>query len=499
MIFTWAKGQLIPEEAFMKSIRRFAVCIMITQGLYMPASAQFDEAIWDTLTTDTLQDAITSNSIAVNGYEEFHLAYAKERPGGGWDIYYRFANIYGYMYPERAAESDMPCFHPAIASRYSDNDYDIMIVFESGEDIWGCINHDRFEPWEFLNLTNSADPDLSPSIAYGSNCAHGAWITLINSEYKIAYLKSCGDSISIEIVNDSELGPFGSGAEPFIIGIGDEPHIFYRGVNGGAYHIHHAYKVHPDSGWTIEYVMTPNIDDYTVSACRNVIGDIYLAISGNEGFGFPGRVYLTYRDRDTGQWSTPQLVTGSYSVANASIALGFGSKAFIASCGVSGNIYDGQVYLSSDTSGSFETRLLGSYLSVTQVVVANIISEFGVVIFDAPIGGNQERDIELVYYGPDLPTAAIDQTIPESSMLSYCYPNPLNSQLTIAFGISQPANIRIDIFDLLGRQIETLAEGVRPAGDHRATWNAGDRSSGIYFYRLNAGDRIETKKITLMK
>jgi hypothetical protein len=246
-------------------------------------------------------------------------------------------------------------------------------------------------------------------------------------------------------------------------------------------------------------VITPNNEDYKVSAAINIIGDIYLAISGNDGLGFPGRVYCTSRDHNTGQWSTPQLVTGSYSATNASIALGFGSRAFIATCGVSGNIYDGNVYLSSDTSGSFETRLLGSYSSVTQVAVANIISEFGVVIFDAPIGGNQERDIELVYYGPDIATTGIDQDISLPSKFSSCYPNPFNSQLTIAFGIGHPAYVRINIFDVLGREIETLVEGTMSPGYHRVTWDANGYPSGIYFYTAEFDNKIETKKIVLLK
>jgi len=473
--------------------------MMIIQGLHMRASGQFENAVWDTLTADTLQDAVTLKSIAVNGYEEFHLAYAKQRPGTGWDIYYRFVDIYGYMYPERVAESDMPCFHPAVASRYSDNDYDIMIVFESGEDIWGCINHDRFEPWVFTNVTNSPDPDLSPSIAFDSNCAHGAWITRINSEYKIAYFKGCGDSTSIQIINGSDLGPYGAGAEPFITAHGDEPHIFYRGVNGVNYHIHHTYKVHPDSDWTIEYVMTPNVDDYTASAAVNIVGDIYLAISGNGGFGFPGRVYFTYRDHDTGLWSTPQLSTGSYSATNASIALGFGNSAFIASCGVSGNIYDGNVYLSSDTSGLFETRLLGSYTSVRQAVVANIISEFGVVIFDAPIGGNQERDVELVYYGPYIPTAGIDRTVPTASRLSFCYPNPFNAQTVINYSLPEESRISITVYNINGRKLETLLDDISPAGEHSIRWDASAYPSGVYFARLKFFDKCENIRMVLLK
>jgi hypothetical protein len=483
----------------MKLIWGFVAAVLILQMRPLPVAAQFNNAVWDTLTADTLQDMLFSQSIAVNGYEEFHLAYAKARPGGGWNIYYRFVDVYGYMYPERIAESDMPCYHPAIASRYSDNDYDIIIVFESGGDIWGCNNHDRFEPWNFINITNSLAPDLSPTVAWGSNNIHGAWITYINSEYKIAYITGHGDSSRTEILYDSELGEFGSGAEPFIIAVGDEPHIFYRGVNGGGYHIHHAYKVHPDSAWTIEYVMTPNADDYMASACTNVSGDIYLAISGNDGFGFPGRVYSTHRDRVTRLWSAVQLVTGSYSATSATVAPTFGSKVFIASCGVSGNVYNGDVYLSSDTSGSFQTRFLGNYSSVMQPVIANIIGEFGVVIFDAPIGGDLQRNIELVYYGPDIPTSGIKSPIPVTSSMSRSYPNPFNSKVIIEYVTDHPGNVKIDIFDILGRKVAALIDGYELAGEHRISWDAEGQNSGIYLYRLRSGDYSETKKILLQK
>ena len=82
------------KEASMKSIWGFAACILLIQGLSVPVSGQFNNAVWDTLTTDTLQDALTSQSLAVNGYEEFHLTYGKARPGGGWSIYYRFVDVY---------------------------------------------------------------------------------------------------------------------------------------------------------------------------------------------------------------------------------------------------------------------------------------------------------------------------------------------------------------------------------------------------------------------
>jgi hypothetical protein len=79
------------------------------------------------------------------------------------------------------------------------------------------------------------------------------------------------------------------------------------------------------------------------------------------------------------------------------------------------------------------------------------------------------------------------------------YPNPFNAQTKIAYSLTELSNVSIDIFDILGRRIETLIEGMKPAGSHQALWNANDRSSGIYFYRIKAGDNVETKKMVLIK
>jgi len=476
-----------------------AACLLLLLGLYLPASAQFENAIWDTLTADTVQDALTQKALAVNGYEEFHLAYMKSRPGTGWNIYYRFFDLYDGMLPETPLVTDRPCFGPVVASRYSDNDYDIVILFESSEDIFGCIAHSPFGPWDCNDISNSEDPDLFPSVAYGHNYYHGAWITYTNSQYKIIYLRGGGAEPVIEVIEDSELGPFGSGASPFIIAVGDVPHVFYRGVNAGTYHIHHAFKPHPDSSWSIEYVMTPNIDDYSASADIDGLGNIYLAISGNEGFGFPGHVYYRKRDHDTGQWSTPQLVTGQNSATNASIMTRFEGASFIVSCGVSGNIYDGHIYLSDDSTGSFQTRLLGVYQSATPAVIANVIGEYGVVVFDAPIGAEEERNIEIVYYGPDLPTSVADEIVPKNLAFSYCYPNPFNSSVRIVFGISRPSKVSVEIFDILGRKVETLSDSYRQAGDCSVTWDAPGKPTGIYFYQIKAGANVETRKMLLLK
>jgi hypothetical protein len=89
--------------------------------------------------------------------------------------------------------------------------------------------------------------------------------------------------------------------------------------------------------------------------------------------------------------------------------------------------------------------------------------------------------------------------LPAELSLSQNYPNPFNAQTIIQYSISKQAEVTIAIFDILGHKIETLTEGIKPAGNNQAIWDASGQSSGIYFYRIKAGDKVETKKMALMK
>jgi photosystem II stability/assembly factor-like uncharacterized protein len=88
---------------------------------------------------------------------------------------------------------------------------------------------------------------------------------------------------------------------------------------------------------------------------------------------------------------------------------------------------------------------------------------------------------------------------PVTYILSQNYPNPFNAQTVIQYSLPMQSKVSIDIFDLRGRRIETISEGPRDAGIHRVTWNAEGRSSGIYFYRIEADGIIGSKKMVLIK
>jgi hypothetical protein len=84
-------------------------------------------------------------------------------------------------------------------------------------------------------------------------------------------------------------------------------------------------------------------------------------------------------------------------------------------------------------------------------------------------------------------------------ILNQNYPNPFNSFTTISFLLPQSKFVELEIFDILGRKITVLVNGIKSAGKHKVEFNGNNLSSGIYFYRLKAGNFIETKKLILIK
>jgi hypothetical protein len=79
------------------------------------------------------------------------------------------------------------------------------------------------------------------------------------------------------------------------------------------------------------------------------------------------------------------------------------------------------------------------------------------------------------------------------------YPNPFNPSTTIKYSIPQSSIVVIKIFDVIGNEIETLVSEEKSVGTYEVNWNAINIPSGIYFYKLQAGSFIETKKMVLMK
>ena len=100
---------------------------------------------------------------------------------------------------------------------------------------------------------------------------------------------------------------------------------------------------------------------------------------------------------------------------------------------------------------------------------------------------------------PDLVGVDDAAYLPTEYSLSQNYPNPFNPVTVIEYALPKSGEVRMIIYNLLGQEVARLVSGELDAGYHTVTWNASNVSSGIYFYRLQAGEFTRTRKMVLLK
>jgi len=133
---------------------------------------------------------------------------------------------------------------------------------------------------------------------------------------------------------------------------------------------------------------------------------------------------------------------------------------------------------------------------------------WGSFVIEGPIGqndGGYVRFMELNITFPHPITANNDPIVtPAITMLKQNYPNPFNPETSIGFNLPKGGFATLSVYNTKGQLVKTLVNGMTPAGDHRVVWNGKDINgsavaSGLYFYKLNANGKTETRKMMLMK
>jgi hypothetical protein len=105
------------------------------------------------------------------------------------------------------------------------------------------------------------------------------------------------------------------------------------------------------------------------------------------------------------------------------------------------------------------------------------------------------------YMFPQDPTGVKinDPRLPKDFILSQNYPNPFNPGTKIDVALPHSSSVMLTVYDGLGRELEQIVNGRMEAGSHSFQWNASRYPSGIYYYRLTAGNFVQTKKMILLK
>ena len=204
------------------------------------------------------------------------------------------------------------------------------------------------------------------------------------------------------------------------------------------------------------------------------------------------RVTPKEEEYDYGEVATDSSTTRSYTLRN------------------SGNVtMNGEVSLTGTHDGAIEIiRGEGDYTlepdssRVVEVefrpASADTFQTTLVIHHDAP---NRDDPLEIQLKGTGKLSTSVDPDwqLPRQPELHQNHPNPFNPVTVIEYSLPQSETVTLQVYDVMGRLVETLVDQeARSAGQHSAVWDASGAASGMYLYRLNTGDFVQTRSMLLI-
>ncbi|KPL07063.1 hypothetical protein AMJ86_06070, partial [bacterium SM23_57] len=357
----------------------------------------------------------------------------------------------------------------------------------------GDWTHDTIAPPD----VNVGSADMAAAVD-----AFGRWHVVIVSElfgggYDLHYGMYSNSGMQWQRLN-APLGPYGSGAAPELVAEDSgRVHIFYRVLAWG-YIINHTWNDGPGGHtWQTESLGNTNFDNYTTKAIWSREYGLCAAISGNDGFGFPGRIYYHRKPLES-CWLTPELATGTHSAVNGQLALDSFGNPMIVWEQTSGNILTGNIYYAMYDQ-QWENYPL----------FLNSISYYPQVVMDSQDRGNliyamdyYPDDEEIYFFGPEPQSVAppIDTSpLPNSPVLHPLYPNPMNATCTIKFTLPSVQRARLGIYNILGQEIQVLASGMHEPGVHYCLLDAATLASGWYVVLLETPRYRQMQPLSILK
>ena len=157
----------------------------------------------------------------------------------------------------------------------------------------------------------------------------------------------------------------------------------------------------------------------------------------------------------------------------------------------------GSIWYTSDGGVTWSEEFYGSSYGLWSVQLSQSGSAWVVGWYTASM--NERNGAVLVRYENTSTEDSRLTYIPANSELVQNFPNPFNPSTHIKFVVAEASHVSLEIFDLLGRPISRLIDEKMSTGSYEAQFESGDLSSGIYFYRIQMGDYISTRKMVISK
>jgi hypothetical protein len=259
------------------------------------------------------------------------------------------------------------------------------------------------------------------------------------------------------------------------------------------------YLIRTDAGGDTLWTRTYGGPDYDIGHCVRQTSDGGFIIAGEtRSYGAGNSDFYLIKTDAAGDTSwtrtyggdrddvarSVQCVNNGYTVAGYTESFGgFDNDAFVVRTNLLGDALWTKVIGGGgeDCGYSFVALPFGTY------VIAGYTGSWGA-------GGDDAWMIKL-----DSDATGIENRAPEHRLQVRAHPNPFNPATTITYRLESACHATISVYDAAGRRLETLLDGVLPAGERGLTWNASGYPSGVYFVRLEARGETRVAKAVLLK
>jgi hypothetical protein len=450
------------------------------------------------LTNSVGNSVIYRRNIAANG-NILHVVWSDAR-NGNHEIYYRRSTNAGVTWEAeiRLTNKSADSYSPSIAVSGST----VHVVWEDTRDGYSEIYYKRSindgTSWGAdRRLTNANYSSRSPSVVVSGFTVHIVWTDGRNVGTDIYYKRSIDAGTSweadIALIKEHYVSQ-----SPEIAVSGLTVHVVWEDDRNLNFEIYYKRSTNGGLNWSSDTRLTNH--DYE---SKNPFLGIYGSIIHLVWYDYRDFNYEIYYKRSTNggiNWSADTRLTNNPASSLSPVV------------GVSGSVvllfwYDDrdanqEIYYKRSTNGginwSADTRLTNYIASSLFPSVAISGTAVHVVWEDARHGDKE------VYYKRN-PTAVpigikpLNTEIPKEFKLYDNYPNPFNPTTNIQYDIAKNGLIKLVIFDILGKKIQTLVNENQAAGTYRLIFDASQYASGVYFYKLETENYVKIKKMVVLK
>jgi hypothetical protein len=346
-------------------------------------------------------------------------------------------------------------------------------------------------------LTNTAGFSWYPSVSLSGMDARLVWQDDRNGNYEIYYKRSTDGGISwgadTRLTNNSFVSAY-----PSIAVNGNILHAVWYDNRDGNFEIYCKRSTDGGLNWGADTRLTNNSSASvfpSVSASGTLVNIVW---SDNRDGNY--EIYCKRSTDDGLNWGTDTRITGNSAFSeNPSVSVSGQTVHIVWDDNRDGNY---EIYFNRSTDGgvnwSADTRLTNNAGDSKYPSVSVSGSLVNVVWCD-----NTENNWEIYCKrdpaGNPVGITNTNSDIPKVFSLSQNYPNPFNPTTKISFSIADFGSVSVKVFDITGKEVAVLVNEELNPGRYNANFDAGNFGSGVYFYKIDAGKFIQTKKMILIK